>query len=245
MSPFCKFWCSLKEKRWISLSWCGDLTLVSNFQVSVSSWATWTQIKTLMKLNRRSPSSSQRKALKFRACDLVRPSEYLFIYLFLCQTCYVAHWGCWFDTWMKLPNFLWRKFGYVDFASEEEVQKALELNGKKLLGLPLKLDRARSKENSQENKKGNYLQLPLNVNPTMSRNDDSLSLTWTPMWKLRWSSTDLDPSLCCVLTLSLQKPTFYHFSSLRERFTHFVCKEPSVLRDARWTEGSLWPGCWY
>lgn len=62
---------------------------------------------------------------------------------------------------MKLPNFFCRKFGYVDFASEEEVQKALELNGKKLMGLPLKLDRARSKENAQENKKGNDIQLPL------------------------------------------------------------------------------------
>ncbi|XP_056304560.1 nucleolin isoform X2 [Danio aesculapii] len=46
-----------------------------------------------------------------------------------------------------------KKFGYVDFASEEELQKALELNGKKLLGQPVKLDKARSKENSQENKK--------------------------------------------------------------------------------------------
>ncbi|KAL7867009.1 hypothetical protein AOLI_G00148230 [Acnodon oligacanthus] len=46
-----------------------------------------------------------------------------------------------------------KKFGYVDFASEEEMQKALTLNGKKCMGLALKLDRARSKENSQENKK--------------------------------------------------------------------------------------------
>ncbi|XP_035379215.1 nucleolin isoform X2 [Electrophorus electricus] len=46
-----------------------------------------------------------------------------------------------------------RKFGYVDFGSEEELLKALALNGKKCMGLPIKLDRARSKENSQENKK--------------------------------------------------------------------------------------------
>ncbi|XP_016118303.1 nucleolin-like [Sinocyclocheilus grahami] len=46
-----------------------------------------------------------------------------------------------------------KKFGYVDFASEEELQKALGLNGKKLMGLPVKLDKARSKENSLENKK--------------------------------------------------------------------------------------------
>ena len=51
-----------------------------------------------------------------------------------------------------------RKFGYVDFASEDELQKALALNGKKCMGLALKLDRARSKENAQENKKGGLME---------------------------------------------------------------------------------------
>ncbi|XP_078114900.1 nucleolin [Sander vitreus] len=46
-----------------------------------------------------------------------------------------------------------KKFGYVDFASEEDMQKALELNGKKVMGQELKLDRARSKDSSQEGKK--------------------------------------------------------------------------------------------
>nr|XP_020506499.1 nucleolin isoform X1 [Labrus bergylta] len=46
-----------------------------------------------------------------------------------------------------------KKFGYVDFATEEDMQKALELNGKKIMGQEVKLDRARSKENSQEGKK--------------------------------------------------------------------------------------------
>ncbi|XP_026201748.1 nucleolin isoform X2 [Anabas testudineus] len=46
-----------------------------------------------------------------------------------------------------------KKFGYVDFESEEDMQKALELNGKKFMGQELKLDKARSKENSQEGKK--------------------------------------------------------------------------------------------
>lgn len=50
-----------------------------------------------------------------------------------------------------------RKFGYVDFASEEDLQKALQLNGKKFMGHELKLDRARSKENSAEGKKGKTL----------------------------------------------------------------------------------------
>lgn len=53
-----------------------------------------------------------------------------------------------------------RKFGYVDFATEEDMQKALELNGKKVMGQELKLDRARSKENSQEGKKGKKKMLP-------------------------------------------------------------------------------------
>lgn len=48
-----------------------------------------------------------------------------------------------------------RKFGYVDFGSEEELQQALGLNGKKFMGQPIKLDRAKSKEDSQESKKGN------------------------------------------------------------------------------------------
>ncbi|XP_062306063.1 nucleolin isoform X2 [Osmerus eperlanus] len=46
-----------------------------------------------------------------------------------------------------------RKFGYVDFATEEDLQKAIELSGKKFMGQELKLDRARSKESSQEGKK--------------------------------------------------------------------------------------------
>ncbi|XP_037553968.1 nucleolin [Nematolebias whitei] len=46
-----------------------------------------------------------------------------------------------------------RKFGYVDFASEEDLNKALELNGKKVMGQELKLDRAHSKENAQEGRK--------------------------------------------------------------------------------------------
>ncbi|MED6284075.1 hypothetical protein CHARACLAT_015559 [Characodon lateralis] len=46
-----------------------------------------------------------------------------------------------------------KKFGYVDFATEEDLNKALELNGKKVMGQEVKLDKARSKENSQEGKK--------------------------------------------------------------------------------------------
>ena len=47
-----------------------------------------------------------------------------------------------------------RKFGYVDFASEDDLLKALEQNGKKIMGHEVKLDRARSKETAMEGKKG-------------------------------------------------------------------------------------------
>uniref|UniRef100_A0A4W5QJ62 Nucleolin n=2 Tax=Hucho hucho TaxID=62062 RepID=A0A4W5QJ62_9TELE len=46
-----------------------------------------------------------------------------------------------------------KKFGYVEFASAEDMQAAMELNGKKFMGQELKMDKARSKENSQEDKK--------------------------------------------------------------------------------------------
>lgn len=52
-----------------------------------------------------------------------------------------------------------RKFGYVDFGTEEELQQALGLSGKKFMGQAIKLDRARSKEDSQESKKGNVCYL--------------------------------------------------------------------------------------
>uniref|UniRef100_A0A8C6S4E9 Nucleolin n=1 Tax=Neogobius melanostomus TaxID=47308 RepID=A0A8C6S4E9_9GOBI len=46
-----------------------------------------------------------------------------------------------------------KRFGYAEFSSEEDLLKGLELNGKKFMGQELKLDRARSKENSQEGRK--------------------------------------------------------------------------------------------
>ncbi|KAK6320681.1 hypothetical protein J4Q44_G00097880 [Coregonus suidteri] len=46
-----------------------------------------------------------------------------------------------------------KKFGYVEFASAEDMQTAMELNGKKFMGQELKMDKARSKGDSQEDKK--------------------------------------------------------------------------------------------
>ncbi|NXV42979.1 NUCL protein, partial [Uria aalge] len=46
-----------------------------------------------------------------------------------------------------------KRFGYVDFLSAEDLDKALQLNGKKLMGLEIKLEKAKSKETVKENKK--------------------------------------------------------------------------------------------
>ncbi|XP_067851345.1 nucleolin [Heptranchias perlo] len=46
-----------------------------------------------------------------------------------------------------------RKFGYVDFETEEQLEKALEFNGNKVLGHAVKLDKARSKESNADSKR--------------------------------------------------------------------------------------------
>ncbi|KAM9544294.1 nucleolin isoform 2-T2 [Guaruba guarouba] len=46
-----------------------------------------------------------------------------------------------------------KRFGYVDFSSAEDLDKALQLNGKKLMGSEVKLEKAKSKETMKENKK--------------------------------------------------------------------------------------------
>ncbi|KFZ56261.1 Nucleolin, partial [Podiceps cristatus] len=46
-----------------------------------------------------------------------------------------------------------KRFGYVDFSSAEDLDKALQLNGKKLMGLEIKLEKAKSRETMKESKK--------------------------------------------------------------------------------------------
>ncbi|XP_041261888.1 nucleolin [Onychostruthus taczanowskii] len=46
-----------------------------------------------------------------------------------------------------------RRFGYVDFSSAEDLDKALQMNGKKLMGLEVKLEKAKTKEAMKEDKK--------------------------------------------------------------------------------------------
>lgn len=42
----------------------------------------------------------------------------------------------------------------MDFSSAEDLDKALQMNGKKLMGLEVKLEKAKSKEAMKEDKKG-------------------------------------------------------------------------------------------
>ncbi|KAJ1087276.1 hypothetical protein NDU88_000456 [Pleurodeles waltl] len=46
-----------------------------------------------------------------------------------------------------------KKFGYVDFSTEADLEKAVNFNGKKILGLETKMERARTKEGNLESKK--------------------------------------------------------------------------------------------
>lgn len=68
-----------------------------------------------------------------------------------------------FCSWSLLPEMdqlssqgccSFRRFGYVDFSSAEDLDKALQMSGKKLMGSEIKLEKAKSKEAMKENKKG-------------------------------------------------------------------------------------------
>lgn len=68
-----------------------------------------------------------------------------------------------FCLWSLLPEMdlltsqgccSFRRFGYVDLSSAEDLDKALQMNGKKFMGLEIKLEKAKSKETIKENKKG-------------------------------------------------------------------------------------------
>lgn len=88
----------------------------------------------------------------------------------------------------------------MEFASEEDLNKALELNGKKVLGQEIKLDRAHSKENAQESRKGNLYP------------HAKLQTGWHLWWWVHIDGTSL-------LTL------FYH----REGYPDTVCEKSFFL----------------
>lgn len=66
----------------------------------------------------------------------------------------------------------------MDFASEEDMQKAMELNGKKFMGQELKLDMPRSKDASQDGKKGAFMKA---VNLASFKISHTLHF-WAYMW---------------------------------------------------------------
>lgn len=60
----------------------------------------------------------------------------------------------------------------MDFSSAEDLEKALQMNGKKLMGLEIKLEKAKSKEAIKENKKG------------MAHNSENLWMSEKLQWGL-------------------------------------------------------------
>lgn len=69
----------------------------------------------------------------------------------------------------------------MDFSSAEDLDKALQMNGKKLMGVEVKLEKAKSKETMKENKKG------------------TTQLRISKMLMYRYTSSDW--SICCTRDL--------------------------------------------
>ncbi|XP_039622225.1 nucleolin isoform X2 [Polypterus senegalus] len=65
-----------------------------------------------------------------------------------------------------------KKFGYVDFASEEQLLKALEFNGKKVLGQEIRLDKAKSKDDPSSRKERDSRTLFVKNLPFSSSSED-------------------------------------------------------------------------
>ncbi|XP_071022509.1 nucleolin isoform X2 [Oncorhynchus clarkii lewisi] len=78
-----------------------------------------------------------------------------------------------------------KKFGYVEFASAEDMQTAMELNGKKCMGQELKMDKARSKGNSQEEKKDRDARTLFVKNLPFSATEDDLKEVFADAVEIR------------------------------------------------------------
>uniref|UniRef100_A0A673XU60 Nucleolin n=1 Tax=Salmo trutta TaxID=8032 RepID=A0A673XU60_SALTR len=78
-----------------------------------------------------------------------------------------------------------KKFGYVEFGSAEDMQTALELNGKKCMGQELKMDKARSKGNSQEEKKDRDARTLFVKNLPFSATEDDLKEVFADAVEIR------------------------------------------------------------
>ncbi|KAM6443886.1 nucleolin [Liasis olivaceus] len=83
-----------------------------------------------------------------------------------------------------------KKFGYVDFSSEAELDKALKLNGKKLMGLETKLEKAKSKESLRENKKEREARTIFVKNLAYSVTQDELHAVFDDALEVRLVSKD-------------------------------------------------------
>ncbi|XP_070802628.1 nucleolin isoform X2 [Pituophis catenifer annectens] len=83
-----------------------------------------------------------------------------------------------------------KKFGYVDFSSEAELDKALKLNGKKLMGLETKLEKAKSKESLWENKKEREARTIFVKNLAYSITQDELHAAFEEAVEVRLVSKD-------------------------------------------------------
>ncbi|KAG8136329.1 hypothetical protein E2320_009285 [Naja naja] len=83
-----------------------------------------------------------------------------------------------------------KKFGYVDFSSEAELDKALKLNGKKLMGLETKLEKAKSKESLWENKKEREARTIFVKNLAYSVTQDELHAAFEEAVEVRLVSKD-------------------------------------------------------
>ncbi|XP_071198477.1 nucleolin [Salvelinus alpinus] len=78
-----------------------------------------------------------------------------------------------------------KKFGYVEFSSAEDMQTALELNGKKCMGQELKMDKARSKGNSQDEKKDRDARTLFVKNLPFSATEDDLKEVFADAVEIR------------------------------------------------------------
>nr|XP_046156087.1 nucleolin isoform X1 [Oncorhynchus gorbuscha] len=78
-----------------------------------------------------------------------------------------------------------KKFGYVEFASAEDMQTAMELNGKKCMGQELKMDKARSKGNSQDEKKDRDARTLFVKNLPFSATEDDLKEVFADAVEIR------------------------------------------------------------
>ncbi|KAL8188227.1 UNVERIFIED_CONTAM: hypothetical protein K2H54_063852, partial [Gekko kuhli] len=83
-----------------------------------------------------------------------------------------------------------KKFGYVDFSSEAELDKALKLNGKKLMGLEMKLEKAKSKESLTQNKKERDARTIFVKNLAYSVTQDDLQEVFENALEIRLVSKD-------------------------------------------------------